>query len=92
MSIFPQDVPPDRRERMFEHKAAEPQGEQQGVTQLLVRTPLEVTEMPLGPAVKLTDDGSSASTVMETVSSHTVSIFYPLGAIEQVMARALNEV
>lgn len=48
--------------------------------------------MPLGPAVKLTDDGSSASTVMETVSSHTVSIFYPLGAIEQVMARALNEV
>jgi hypothetical protein len=76
----------------LEHKTAEQQGDQQGVTQLLVRTSLDVTEMPFGPAVKLTNDGSSASTVMETVWLDTVSIFCPLGAIEQVMARALNEV
>ncbi|GGB85561.1 hypothetical protein GCM10008019_46760 [Deinococcus soli (ex Cha et al. 2016)] len=60
MSIFPQDVPPDGRERMFEDQSAEQQGDQQCVAQFLVRTSLEVTEMPFGPAVKLTDDGSSA--------------------------------
>ncbi|GGN42628.1 hypothetical protein GCM10010842_29260 [Deinococcus daejeonensis] len=60
MSIFPQYVPPDGREWMFEDQSAEQQGDQQGVTQFLVRTPLEITEIPFGPAVKLTDDGSSA--------------------------------
>ena len=74
---------------MCEDQSAEQQGDQLGVTQLLVRTPFEVTEMPFGPAAKLTDDGPSASTVMEPVWLGTVSIFCPLGAIEQVMARAL---
>ncbi len=77
---------------MCEDQSAEQQGDQQGVTQLLVRTPFEVTEMPFGPAVKLTDDGPSASTVMDRVWLGAVSIFCPLGAIEQVMARALNGV
>jgi len=45
---------------MFEDQSAEQQGDQQCVAQFLVRTSLEVTEMPFGPAVKLTDDGSSA--------------------------------
>jgi hypothetical protein len=52
---------------MCEDQSAEQQGDQLGVTQLLVRTPFEVTEMPFGPAAKLTDDGPSASTVMEPV-------------------------
>ncbi|AKH15714.1 hypothetical protein SY84_00120 [Deinococcus soli (ex Cha et al. 2016)] len=61
---------------MFEDQSAEQQGDQQGVTQFLVRTPLEVTEMPFGPAAKLTDDGPSASTVMERVWLGAVSIFF----------------
>ena len=52
---------------MFEDQSAEQQGDQQCVAQFLVRTSLEVTEMPFGPAAKLTDDGPSASTVMEPV-------------------------
>jgi hypothetical protein len=45
---------------MLEDQSAEQQGDQQGVTQCLVRTPFDITEIPFGPAVKLTDDGSSA--------------------------------
>lgn len=43
---------------MLEDETAEQQGHQQRIAEFLVPEPLVVAEMPLGPAVKLTNDGS----------------------------------
>ncbi|WP_231557378.1 hypothetical protein [Deinococcus sp. YIM 77859] len=77
---------------MLEDETAEQQGHQQRVAELLVLESLLVAEMPLGPAVKLTDDGPPTSTVVETVSTHTVSIFSRLRAARDRLTQALNGV
>lgn len=60
VSVFPEQAPPDRRERVLEHQARQQERDQQGIADLLVNTPLAVAEVLSRPTVKRSNDLTTA--------------------------------